>query len=898
MKKLYSLLVLSLCLLAGVTAQAQTVVFDFTANPWDLPLGSGSGESAAAGNVTEPIVATSAESEAIGVSLTCEQGTAQQPPRMWTGPQLRAYNGNSFTLTPTDSSLAIVSVVFESDGSNFGLNVTEGELNDKVWTGNHTEVTFSPNKTNRLKTITVTLAAVNDQTVKPGANVQMPTISPRNNTSRTDSVVVTITGADGTQIYYTLDGSEPTSASQRYSEAFILFESATVKAVAYDSLGNASAVAEVSYIITPSEDTGGDDVTGTDSTSVDTLGVQYIFKQVTSLSETGQYLIVARDADNLMQVAKPLTSNYGYLKVEQTTLQNDTIITTSLDNVFTIALVSGEESASYTITQPDGRQLYQKGTYNSFNVDAAPSEGQYWSLTLNAEDSLWTILNLNVNKFVQYDTSYGSYGSYEDARGLRPALYLLVDQRGDDSGEGGDEPNPGGGEDDEYTTVTFPFSENPWELETGSTSASDLGGVTEPIVVDNVTFSTDNGGGSTVVRMWVTNGNTTLRTYRGTAITFSVNDETKAIYRLVFEANGMNYTSQVGEVSTSDKTWSGNASEVTLAATATTQVKTVTVYLGERTDETVLPGVYVAAPVISPASGEKADSVEVSIKAGEGSYIYYTIDGTEPTWNSLRYTEPFKLYESATVKAIAYDDEGNPSEISEASYTITITEPEELDDDQLFVEAATNSQNQLIVEDVTLPEDATSAWRFDSRYGAVASGYINKANCEVESWLKLPVLTLPETDELLLYFEQAIGYLTAEQAPTYFQLYVREVSATTATRSLKGVSDEWTLLPLSFPEKADGKNFSDFLTMEVDLAAYKGKSVEIGFHYTSDTEIAGTWELRNIEVTSSKREDATAIQQVSVTPATRSTIYDLQGRRVLNPSRGIYIVDGRKVYVK
>jgi len=57
-----------------------------------------------------------------------------------------------------------------------------------------------------------------------------PTISGK--TSFSDSTTVSLSGPDGADIYYTLDGSTPTSESTMYSEEFELTDSATVKSIA------------------------------------------------------------------------------------------------------------------------------------------------------------------------------------------------------------------------------------------------------------------------------------------------------------------------------------------------------------------------------------------------------------------------------------------------------------------------------------------------------------------------------------------------------------------------------------------------------------------------------------------------------------------------------------------
>lgn len=57
---------------------------------------------------------------------------------------------------------------------------------------------------------------------------------------------MTITGPDGASIYYTTDGSTPTSASSAYSEAITLTATTTVKAIAVKD-GVSSEVASETF---------------------------------------------------------------------------------------------------------------------------------------------------------------------------------------------------------------------------------------------------------------------------------------------------------------------------------------------------------------------------------------------------------------------------------------------------------------------------------------------------------------------------------------------------------------------------------------------------------------------------------------------------------------------------
>ena len=65
-------------------------------------------------------------------------------------------------------------------------------------------------------------------------------------------------------------------------------------------------------------------------------------------------------------------------------------------------------------------------------------------------------------------------------------------------------------------------------------------------------------------------------------------------------------------------------------------------------------GLFLATPAISPNGGVFTNSVLVSITdATAGTSIYYTLDGTAPGTNSILYTTPFTLTNTASVQAVA-----------------------------------------------------------------------------------------------------------------------------------------------------------------------------------------------------------------------------------------------------
>ncbi|MDF9406768.1 chitobiase/beta-hexosaminidase C-terminal domain-containing protein [Pelotomaculum isophthalicicum JI] len=84
-----------------------------------------------------------------------------------------------------------------------------------------------------------------------------------------------------------------------------------------------------------------------------------------------------------------------------------------------------------------------------------------------------------------------------------------------------------------------------------------------------------------------------------------------------------------------------------------------------------------ATPGISPTPGTYSGSVTVSVYNPEGpdyntvgAKVYYTTNGDNPITEGTLYTAPVVLSSNATVKAVAYNDDGY-SDIGTASYTVT-----------------------------------------------------------------------------------------------------------------------------------------------------------------------------------------------------------------------------------
>ena len=95
----------------------------------------------------------------------------------------------------------------------------------------------------------------------------------------------------------------------------------------------------------------------------------------------------------------------------------------------------------------------------------------------------------------------------------------------------------------------------------------------------------------------------------------------------------------------------------------------VYVFSGE---EQTGPTETVATPTFSPVAGTYTAAQNVTIAcATSGADIYYTLDGSNPTASSTKYTGPIAISATTTVKAIAVKSGMNNSAVATAAYTIT-----------------------------------------------------------------------------------------------------------------------------------------------------------------------------------------------------------------------------------
>lgn len=237
---------------------------------------------------------------------------------------------------------------------------------------------------------------------------------------------------------------------QQFSYTFTLAEKTTVCLVVFDKKNTADVLIDDASLMGPDQ---------TATPEEPQPAVNYLFTKITShdqLTADGTYMIAAENEGKVL-IAKNLDASktYGYLQAAEATVKDGKIVTKDLDNTYTFK--------GSNIIDAQGRMMYMDAIHNSFNVAVDAAEGIDWTVTLNADGTVM-ITNDDVQKTVQYDPNYSSYGSYAEVKGIYPSIYVLS---GTEAAEGGDEPEEPEAKIERITVKEFlekADTENAYEL--------------------------------------------------------------------------------------------------------------------------------------------------------------------------------------------------------------------------------------------------------------------------------------------------------------------------------------------------------------------------------------------------------------------------------------------------
>lgn len=162
--------------------------------------------------------------------------------------------------------------------------------------------------------------------------------------------------------------------------------------------------------------------------------------------------------------------------------------------------------------------------------------------------------------------------------------------------------------------------------------------------------------------------------------------------------------------------------------------------------------------------------------------------------------------------------------------------------DAPYVESFESGLGKFIIDNKEIGS-LSFVWKHDASYKYMkASAFVNKVNNVTESWLTSPVIDLTGVDKAVLTFEQAINFAKGK-ASQYLTVVATEAGM-----------NNWEPLTITYPE-SDSWNF--VASGDVDLNKYAGKKVQLAFKYTSSSEIAATWEVKNVKVAAAENGGGT-----------------------------------------
>ena len=550
-----------------------------------------------------------------------------------------------------------------------------------------------------------------------------------------ESTEVSITAEDGYKVYYTTDGTEPTDASTEYTAPFSVTATTTVKAVAYDGAAKSEVVSKtLKALEILTCEAAAEKCAATESTD------KYVVRgYVTSIpypySATNTtptfWMADTKDGGNVMQAYKvtPLE------EADKAVIVGDQVQVIGKIKLYNeTPEVNG---GTYTITVPNPKYNVNITSAHG-TVTATPAsavEGAEITLSVEVESGWvfqsWTVtdassnpIEVTENKFTMPASDVTVVANYIESEAPDAVLTLMANgnQHSQVTYKQGETvelpatiandcvkmfvgwsadancavaPEYAPGADFELTatehtlyavyangttgeTVTIKHNSTATTNMTGNNDANEFFGL------DATAWSivAAKGGNSNNVGL---NKDGTIRLYYAAAggNTLTVTAPSKvATIKLTYNGTYTNAWVKVNgnKVTPTDGVYTIDA-ETFVIGNANTEnvqvhIKNIAVTLaGALANFSTTCSGALAAPTFSVAEGEYTEAQSITLSAAEGT-IYYTLDGTNPTSESTKYTEAIVLDEcgETTIKAIAIGTESE-SPVASATYTLNLPIP-------------------------------------------------------------------------------------------------------------------------------------------------------------------------------------------------------------------------------
>lgn len=193
----------------------------------------------------------------------------------------------------------------------------------------------------------------------------------------------------------------------------------------------------------------------------------------------------------------------------------------------------------------------------------------------------------------------------------------------------------------------------------------------------------------------------------------------------------------------------------------------------------------------------------------------------------------------------------------------------------IFSELFNVGQGDFTIDNKVMNEPLTYVWSFDEKRSLIkASAFVGGQKLAAESWLVSPVIDLTQAKETELSFNEAGNFFGG-----------LDNFKAACTLKVKEEGGEWT--DLAYNVAADGQSWTSGIAT-ANLAAYDGKKIQLAFAYTSNTEFAGTWQIKELYVKAKTDKAPVVIEAPVFTPK--------EGTYMDKVSVSIAAAEGLKIY--
>ena len=154
------------------------------------------------------------------------------------------------------------------------------------------------------------------------------------------------------------------------------------------------------------------------------------------------------------------------------------------------------------------------------------------------------------------------------------------------------------------------------------------------------------------------------------------------------------------------------------------------------------------------------------------------------------------------------------------------------------------SQADFTIHNVSLSPSLTYVWTHDSSYGYMKASAFSGQSYASDSWLMSPVLDLSAAQNPVLKFDHVTNKFPS-----------LDVAKQQVSLAVSVDGGDWQTVAI--PNWSTNSDWTFVNSGDISLAAYAGKKIKLGFHYTSTDGASGSWEIKNLSITGSGSITAT-----------------------------------------